>query len=248
MKKYLTFASIAFIASLLVSCGGNGYPKLEKKAAKKECSCYKATAEYSIKMQNYIQKNGHLAGEPEYQAVVDRMTTKLGNLIQEAEVVCLEGWTRKLDESFDPDIKNAAMKSICPEIYYHINGESEFSHSAPEIREDEEGSSSSSSSFDRSNSNGDEDISWDRTRTEERSAAKSPNRGAEKGDDRSETKMAMPKAEEPRAADYGWRDEASTAEAPADNYGWADEDASDYGGWDAPAKDDSSDDYEYDWK
>ena len=228
MKKYLTFASIAFIASLLVSCGGNGYPKLEKKAAKKECSCYKATAEYSIKMQNYIQKNSHLAGEPEYQAVVDRMTTELGNLSQEAEVVCLEGWTRKLDESFDPDIKNAAMKSICPEIYYHINGESEFSHSAPEIREDEEGSSSSSSSFGSPKTNEDETTSWDRSGTEERSATKSPER-----DTRSERKIAMPKAEDPRAADYGWGDDASTAEAPADDYGWADEDASDY---------------EYDWK
>lgn len=244
MKKYLTFASIAFIASLLVSCGGNGYPKLEKKAAKKECSCYKATAEYTIKMQNYIQKNSHLTGEPEYQAVVDRMTTELGNLEQEAQVVCLEGWTRKLDESFDPGIKNAAMKSICPEIYYHINGESEFSHSAPEISEDEEGSSSS---FDRPNSNKGEETSWDRSRTgaSDEAATTKVERGAEKGYSRSETKMDMPKAREPQAADYGWKEEAA---AESTESGWGAEDASDYGGWDAPAEGDSWDDYEYDWK
>ena len=120
MKNLLSLTSLAILSSLLVSCGGAGYPKFETKAAKKACSCFKDVAQYKIKMENYTNKH---SDKENYEEVYGEMERRYAQLQNKAEIICMEGWLRDQDDyadSMDIGSMFGAAQSICPEIIYHL--------------------------------------------------------------------------------------------------------------------------------
>ena len=120
MKNLLSLTSLAILSSLLVSCGGAGYPKYETNGAKKACSCFKDVAQYKIKMENYTNKH---SDKENYEEVYGEMERRYAQLQNKAEIVCMEGWLRDQDdyaESMNMGLMLGAAQSICPEIIYHL--------------------------------------------------------------------------------------------------------------------------------
>ena len=220
MKNLLTLTGLAILSSLLVSCGGAGYPKSETKAAKKACECFKDVAQYKIKMENYINKHGKKAD----QDVVLEMSSRLQQRINNANIVCIEGWARGRDETPNPVLVNKAMEARCPEIYYHVKGFLDGEGSG-------ESSSSSSSSY------GSEDLyvpSTDDPFSDFGGGGDAPGVGDYEAKEGEEAKTNnVGKADDAAAG----LEAESTEETPS---------ANDYGGWDDTAPNEGWDN-EYDW-
>ena len=223
MKNLLTLTGLAILSSLLVSCGGAGYPKSETKAAKKACECFKDVAQYKIKMDNYINKHGEKAD----QDVVKEMISRLQQRIKNAKIVCIEGWARGRDEYIRKSLKNKAMEARCPEIYYHVKGFMDGEGSG-------ESSSSSSSSY------GSEEL-YDMPSTGDPFSDFGGGAGAPGVGEYEAKKEEAKRYNEGSADDAtgGWGE-------PATNEGDETPAAPDYGGWDEPAAGEGWDN-EYDW-
>ena len=201
MKKILTITSLAFLAATLVSCGGNGYPKMEKKAAKKTCACYKKAAEYHLKKANYEDKNKEAIKDPNSKVaseVVSKMETHLTNLKAEAATICYEGWEREREEYINSSIKSEAVRSICPEIYYSVIGGTRNTDVPTVPSDDNEGSNGGGDNKSmRDGSNGPVKDGPNSNQDRDRTKDNSPQKAA----DKKNNDAGATKAEAPRAAE-----------------------------------------------